>query len=155
MIGIFSITLALTAAVGAHADDENKLVVDDGEQRVWQFVKTDSSSTFLTNDEEERLKTIDFNGSQRHINVQPIETLEEPIIVKTHDKRLYEQEKPVLKYELAPDSRAYFGMPDRSDQEAQNIKYKKHNNYRSATMPDGRYVEPLYTVAGAGVKTEF
>jgi len=155
MTGILASFIALSAGMAAHADGENKLVVDDGQKRVWKFVKTDSSSTFLTNENTDALETIDFQRSQRNINIEPIETLKEPSIVKTHDERVFEQDKPVFKYEIAPDSRAYFGMPDRSELEAQDIEYKKYNNYRSATMPDGRYVEPLYTVAGAGVKTEF
>jgi|GEM_PF-6803817 len=155
MTGILASVIALSAGMAAHADGENKLVVDYGQKRVWKYVKTDSSSTFLTNDDADALKTIDFQRSQRNINVEPIETLKEPSLVKTKNPQVFEQDSPVFKYEIAPDSRAYIGLPDRSEREAQEIKYKKYNNYRSATMPDGRYVEPLYTVAGAGVKTEF
>jgi len=155
MTGLFASVIALSAGMAAHAGDENDLVVDDGQKRVWKFVKTDSSSTFLTNENTDALETIDFQRSQRNINIKPIETLTEPSIVKTQNKQVFEQDSPIIKYEIAPDSRAYIGMPDRSEREAREIKYKKYNNYRSATMPDGRYVEPLYTVAGAGVKTEF
>lgn len=138
---------ALSAATVASADQENKLVVNDGQTRVWKFVKTDASSTFISKEETEKLENIDFDKDERTIKVEPIEVLKEPSVVKT-------EEKPSLKYELAPNSRAYIGIPDRSEQEVREIEYKKYNYYRSATTPDGRYVEPLYTVAGAGVKTQ-
>ena len=140
--------IALCGSAAAFADDENKLVAKDGEQRVWKYVKTDASSTFISNDQTEKLENINFEGADRKIQIEPIEVLREPSIVKTDDQAAF-------KYEVAPNSRVYIGLPDRSDQEAKDIKYKKYNYYRSAKMPEGQYVEPLYTVAGAGVKTRF
>jgi hypothetical protein len=139
---------ALCGSAAAFADDENKLVIKEGQQRVWKYVKTDASSTFLSHQETEKLETIDLDKSDRKIRIEPIETLKEPSIVRTDNQAAF-------KYEVAPNSRVYIGLPDRSEQEAQEIEYKKYNYYRSAKMPDGRYVEPLYTVAGAGVKTRF
>lgn len=152
---ILSSAIALSAAAAAQADDENKLVIDNGQERVWHFVKTDSSSTFLRNEKTEEMKSIDYDRSDRTTRIEKIETLIEPSIVKTQNKRVYQRDQPVYKYEITPDSQAFFGQPDRSKQEAQEIEYKKYNQYRSAITPEGRYVEPLYTVAGAGIKTEF
>lgn len=145
---LIGLTTLLALAGTASADDENTLVVNDGQQRVWHFVKTDSTSAFIKNEDLATLETIDLKRSNRFIKIEPIETLRDPSIVRTEDR-------PVYKYELAPNSRAFIGMPDRSEQETQDIQFKKYNQYRSATMPAGRYVEPLYTVAGAGVKTHF
>lgn len=145
---IFATGIALFGSAAALADDENKLVVNDGEQRVWKYVKTDASSTFISNDQTEKLENINFKGTDRKIEIEPIEVLREPSVVKTDDQTAF-------KYEVAPNSRIYIGVPDRSDQEAKEINYKKYNYYRSAKTPEGQYVEPLYTVAGAGMKARF
>jgi len=139
---------ALALAGNASADDENTLVVNDGQQRVWYYVKTDSSSAFTKKEDLSTLETINLDRSDKLIEIEPVEILKVPSIVKTEGR-------PVYKYELAPNSRVFIGMPDRTEQEAQEIEYKKYNHYRSATVPAGRHVEPLYTVAGAGVKTRF
>lgn len=148
MTCLLASAIALCGSAAAFADDENKLVVKEGQQRVWKYVKTDASSTFLSNQETDKLENINLDESERKIRIEPIETLREPSFVRADDQAAF-------KYEVAPNSRVYIGLPDRSDQETEEIEYKKYNYYRSAKMPDGRYVEPLYTVAGAGVKTRF
>ena len=150
---ILAVSLGFCGATAAFADDDNTLVADNGQSRVWHFVKTDSSSTFLSIEETASLEIPQVNPSNRMTIIEDIEPLAEPTIVRT--KATFSDDLPTWNYDLAPDSRAYIGLPERTEAERDTIEYRKLNQYRSAKMPAGRYVEPLYTVAGAGIQTRF
>ncbi|RKQ69298.1 hypothetical protein DES40_2097 [Litorimonas taeanensis] len=85
--------------------------------------------------------------------IEPVQSKPGFIAAKFDDKAF--QEDLNINYSLDGLDGVYFGMPDRSEYEDEQIQKHKLNFVRKATMPEGRYTEPLYTVAGTGLKTEF
>lgn len=156
-VTLVSLTFVLAGSVTAFAANADNEVLPQQQTQnsaMWHFMKQDASSTVIDLKEVRQIEPIvNLDTSDLRIdvedapNLKPVQNVDYP-----NDLTL---NIDIDRLEGGLIDETFIGMPDRSDYEQDVIRRHKWSHDKRATIPEGRYVEPLYTVAGAGIKTKF
>jgi hypothetical protein len=156
-VTLFTLAFGLAGsanALAANADNRTLPQQQTHNGAMWLHMKQDASSTVIDLKEIREIDPIvDLDTRNIRIDVEDAPKLK-PVrdVDYSNDLTL---NIDIDRLEGGLIDQTFIGMPDRSDYEQDVIRRQKWSHDKRATIPEGRYVEPLYTVAGAGIKTKF